>query len=287
MDDNFGERWPIGALVAGWAGLAVWFAIQAAERRATEAPQPLAMAEQLVSGSLLVALGMALWYPIGLLPGTLPGNLIAYLLAAVVCVLLSGRAIRAGQVAAAAVFPAVGVACVAMAIGTTWPASGVTLAQREIATVAALALLGWLGWQRRRGPLGQGHWTLLAIGWLGCLLLPWREAIAEPIPALLGFSAVGVLFTGLLWRVLTEADWANGESAAAPRPARVLIFCAYALLTATGTVLVAYGDETHRMLNLDSYASIGSNVFGAALPVALVLALANLAHRRQPPIGNH
>lgn len=71
--------------------------------------------------------------------------------------------------------------------------------------------------------LGRGA---LAIGLAICLLLPWRETIAEPIPALLGFSTVGVLFFGLLWRVLTEAQWANGHSRGLPRNARVLLFCA-------------------------------------------------------------
>ena len=82
------------------------------------------------------------------------------------------------------------------------------------------------------GSLGEAQ-VLFAIGLLVCVLLPWRQLIAEPIPALLGFSAVAVLFTGLLWRFLTEADWANNASPRAPRAARVLIFCAYALIAGT------------------------------------------------------
>ena len=268
------KAWVSATLLCGWAGLAAWLGSHFARRHRPQQAGVVSMVEQLVSNSLWLGLGLSIWYPITLAFGDrLPSNLISYSVAATGCLVLAWRAARAGQVATATVLPAVAVSILGVGLTMQWKGLGLVLYQREMSIVAGLVLIGWGARELLQRRADLRFWTLLTIGLLVCVLMPWRELIAEPIPALLGFSAVAVLFTGLLWRFLTEADWANNASPRAPRAARVLIFCAYALIAGTATLLLAYGDGGRGHLDLDGYASIGSNVFGAAVPMAVVVGI--------------
>ena len=228
------KAWVSATLLCGWAGLAAWLGSHFARRHRPQQAGVVSMVEQLVSNSLWLGLGLSIWYPITLAFGDrLPSNLISYSVAATGCLVLAWRAARAGQVATATVLPAVAVSILGVGLTMQWKGLGLVLYQREMSIVAGLVLIGWGARELLQRRADLRFWTLLTIGLLVCVLMPWRELIAEPIPALLGLSAVAVLFTGLLWRFLTEADWANNAWTRAPRAARVLIFCAYALIAGT------------------------------------------------------
>lgn len=291
FDESSLQSWTHSAVIALVAGLASWWWLRRARLRGpVERPTPTTMGEHLASSALLLGVVFSVWYPIRMVMGWLivadiSPNAVAFALGAVAALLLAERCARRGQSAGAAVFAPVSVACATMAVYNYLPTQyGYGLAHRELSAIAAAGVLVMVGVHLVRRTLSQQVWLLTAIGLLACLLLPWREPIAEPLAALFGFSAVGVLFFGLIWRVLTEADWANHESAGLPRTSRVLIFCAHALLAAGATVALAYSADRELLhLDLDFYATIGGRVLGFAVPVAVVVGLTEMARYRLDP----
>lgn len=278
MDPPTLQKWTHTAVIAPLAVLASWWGLaRVRRRRPVEYPGPVAMGEHLASYALVLGIVISVWYPLSPITDTINNNAVAFALAAIACLLLTERAIRMRHAAAATLFPAVAVALLVTAGYNVLIDRGYGLAQREMSAVAAVGVVVLVIVHLVRRTMTEQVWLLASIGLLICLLMPWRELIAEPIAALLGFSAVGVLFFGLLWRLLTEAEWANGESPAMPRASRVSIFTAYALLAAGATVLLAYSNGEAVFLDLDLYATVGGRIFGYAVPIAVLVGLAEMA----------
>lgn len=74
-------------------------------------------------------------------------------------------------------------------------------------TTAAVLLIG------RR--LTAASAAALASGILLCVIYPHRAILDDPISALLGFSGIGAVLFGLIWRVLTEGDITQEDAAVA------------------------------------------------------------------------
>ena len=96
-----------------------------------------------------------------------------------------------------------------------------------VAATGGLVALGALRRLDRRRLLALG----VALG-LG-LAFSARSTFDAPFVALFGLGATAAVFLGVVWATLTDADAANGDSPRCPRPARVLLFLANALLAMT------------------------------------------------------
>ncbi|MFT4294581.1 MAG: hypothetical protein QM582_04135 [Micropruina sp.] len=126
----------------------------------------------------------------------------------------------------------------------------------------------------------------LASGILLCLIYPHRAILDDPISALLGFSGIGAVLFGLIWRILTEGDITHEGTRRWPVPARVLLFCASALLGVTSAAFVTLTRSSGDTLDVTVFADSGDYLLGTPLFLTAVvgcLAIAVAPARR--PIG--
>lgn len=75
---------------------------------------------------------------------------------------------------------------------------------------------------------------------------------------------------GVVWRLLTENDFSHGDSMSFPRPARVMLILANALLGASGVALLALqGGISETSLRL--FDQLGDSQLGFTLVVAVLV----------------
>lgn len=123
--------------------------------------------------------------------------------------------------------------------------------------------------------IARGRWTrdgvsgVLAAA-LICVAYPWREWIAEPLAALLGFSTVAVLLVGLAWRALTDGDFVHDDTPALPRATRILLFLANTLFASSVLALSALSRLRDAGGGIDLWESLGDG-FAEALLIGAVL----------------
>lgn len=146
-----------------------------------------------------------------------------------------------------------------------------------VATGVALVALPWLAAQ---GLLSRERTTAVASVLLLCAVYPHRAVLDDPISALLGFSGVGAVLFGLVWRVLTEGDVTREGSPGLPVPARVLGFAANALFAVTAMAFVAVSRASGSTLDLTRFADLGDATLGTPLFVAAVVGGLAVALRR-------
>lgn len=111
----------------------------------------------------------------------------------------------------------------------------------------------------------------LASATLVCLIYPHRAILDDPISALLGFSGVAVVLFGLVWRLLTEGEITQHHTDRWPLPARVLLFCASALLGVTVTAFVTLSRGTGYVIDPARLADGGDFLLGTPLLVTAVI----------------
>lgn len=260
--------WTAASLIAA----RVWL-LRARRFGPWDVPRPTTMVEHLMNASGVLGLAMSSWLVLVLLP--LPGhvrNVLGMSIAAVVAVVLAERAARRGQTAAAAVLAPAAVSLAGMALMFALQVTGTP--HRHIAGLLSLVLIGLAVRWRGRGRLTDQQWFLLAVGGGILLIYPERELLAEPLAVLLGFSALGVLLAGLIWRLFTEGDWANEAGRLFNRDSRVLLFCAYGVVTGCAALLMAYSPDF--AWDLDRFASIGSQILGVGVGAGIVVGLAEM-----------
>ena len=150
-----------------------------------------------------------------------------------------------------------------------------------LGAVLAVALAAWRASARRfDGYTAWGLGLVLVV----CAVYPHRQVLADPVSAVLGFSGLGVLLFGLVWRVLTDGASANGDSRAFPRAARVLLFLGYAQLAIILVAHVALTRTPGGQFDVGALADRGDEFIGSAMLVAAILiGLAALV--RQPRTG--
>ena len=125
----------------------------------------------------------------------------------------------------------------------------------------------------------------VASGILLCVLYPYREIPDDPISALLGFSGIGAVLFGLLWRILTEGAITHQGTPRWPVPARVLLYCASALLGVTSAAFVALTRSSGGVLDVALFADTGDYLLGTPLFLTAAigcLAIALAPVRRHP-----
>lgn len=176
-----------------------------------------------------------------------------------------GRRVAAFLLSVAAIYPLL------TGLGTFLPVSTAISPRASGLLLTAVLLVALaVAWATgRRDPA-----TLAAL--LAGLLLTGfhahRSLLADPITALLGFSTVAVLLFGLVWRVLTDGWFANGDSRAFPRPARVLLFLANSLLAVVLVAYVALSLTTSGTLDFPPVIERGDEMLGVPLLVSVTLA---------------
>lgn len=300
-------QWPalVSAAVAlALAGAFVWVVLRLARAALPDSPSPVA--NELGQSSLLFGAGVT-WPFLVLLPGAVLGAVAAAAgWTAVASVTgwflpllrsMTAIAVFRALFGLALVAAAVGLARrgrVALAVGFAAFASGTTLDLASIvgnldvrviadplcalAPVVALALAAWRGVARTFD--AYAAWGL-GLVLLVCAVFPHRAVLADPVSAVLGFSGLGVLLFGLVWRVLTDGALTNGESRGFPRAARVLLFLGYALFAIILVAHVALTRTSGGEFDVSGLAERGDEFIGTPmLLVSVLIGLAGLA--RQP-----
>ncbi len=161
--------------------------------------------------------------------------------------------------------------------GLTWLNDSIaqlaaTLLVVLLLTAAALALTG------RLDPQGA---AALACGVLLCVVYPHRAILDDPISAALGFSGIGAVLFGLIWRLLTEADITRVGTPKWPLPSRVLLFCASALLGVSSTAYVALTRGSGTSLDISLFTDAGDALLGTPLFLTAVLGCLGIALSRR------
>ncbi len=142
-------------------------------------------------------------------------------------------------------------------------ALGVLAAALALAAGGAEAVAGRFTRARATGVLTV---VLLAV------LYPHRGVLSDPAGALLVFTGPVVLVFGLAWRVATEAQFTYEGSAKYPRPTRVLLFLANALLAMTTVAFVGLARAAGTDLDAAIWGELGDSVLGDPLYLAGLVA---------------
>lgn len=136
--------------------------------------------------------------------------------------------------------------------------------------VATIVVALWLMARRRlQGP--ALHLVIAATATM--LLFEVRELIAEPLVAVVGFTATGALLMGLIWRALTDGEFTTGDSPGLPRIARVLLYLASITLAGLALVYGATSRDVSALTDLASWEEIGDSELAVPLYVACVALL--------------
>ncbi|UTT61993.1 hypothetical protein [Microcella humidisoli] len=148
----------------------------------------------------------------------------------------------------------------------TWssPALAVVIALGTLTLAVVLAV-------RRR--LDARRIALLTVALLLSAAAAWRDVLADPLSAVIGASGIALVLFGFVWGFVTDADITHGESAAYPRPARVMLFLANAVF---GVTVLAFGTLARDLgaaIDLDAFAQFGDELLGTALILAAVMAV--------------
>lgn len=156
----------------------------------------------------------------------------------------------------------------------------------QFAGMLTVALLLAGGWLAVTGRLSTQRATALACGLLLCLVFPHRAILDDPISAALGFSGIGAVLFGLVWRLLTEGDITREGSPSWPVPARVLLYCANALLAVASTAYVALTRQSGTVLDITLYTEAGDWLLGTPLFLTATLGCLAIAvvPRRPAPV---
>lgn len=284
-------------LCVGLAGLALW-AIRGRILPADDPPRPAALTETL--GNVSMALGLALgsWAlpqllsSVLALPPLITEHITVWadLLMALVAVVLLVRGVRRRNLVTVVLLPSVIVMAVFAAVQTQlgWPSVSATIAAMVLALVVIGAVVRW------RSRMTTHRWFVVSLALVVLVVFPYRQEITEPLEAVLGSTQVAVLLIGLIWMLLTEAEFTHESSPRHSRVARVLVFLAYAVFSAAMATSLAFavGDSMLIKMNMGDLADIGDAIIGYAFAPAVVIGLLLIGHHEQdvadpstPPVG--
>ncbi|QXC59404.1 hypothetical protein KSP35_13445 [Aquihabitans sp. G128] len=133
-------------------------------------------------------------------------------------------------------------------------------------------VVGLAAWWTARRDLDRHRVARLLFVLLLSGLVAQGTFLGNPFELVLGFAGVGFVAFGLVWGYLTAGSWTNAESPAFPRSSRILLFLGYTIFTLTvGTWFVLSHDLANKTLLSDSWARLGSDLFGQPMLLALVV----------------
>ncbi len=176
----------------------------------------------------------------------------------------------------AAVFALAGLALVRLLSRT-----GIGAPVAQVAGVLTVALLVIGGCLLATSRLSREGAVALACGLVLCLVYPHRAILDDPVSAALGFTGMGAVLFGLIWRLLTEGEITRGDSPRWPMPARVMLYCASALLAVTSTAYVALTRQSGGDTDISIFTDAGDSLLGTPLFITAVLGCIGIAVARQ------
>lgn len=121
------------------------------------------------------------------------------------------------------------------------------------------------------GRLTAARAAALASAILLCLLFPHRSILDDPLSAALGFTGIGAVLFGLVWRLLTEADITQEGTRKWPVPSRVLLYCANSLLAVSSAAYVALSRSSGSSQDIAVFADLGDFLLGTPLFLTAVI----------------
>ncbi|HOB06411.1 MAG TPA: hypothetical protein PKM36_14220, partial [Propionibacteriaceae bacterium] len=199
------------------------------------------------------------------------GPQLTRLLVAVIALVLAWRLAARQQVAGAVLLASFFIVAVVQRAGSLSGVQSLGLvtpdAAAAVSTAAAVVLLMFHALMRgltRRRVVGLA--TVLVLG----AVYPLRNALDDPMSALLGFSGLAVLLFGLGWQLLTNADHTYSDSTAFPRSTRVLLYLVNALFALTGAAYLALSREPS-VVSATDWSDLGDDMLGTPLFIAAVV----------------
>jgi len=140
-------------------------------------------------------------------------------------------------------------------------------------------------WWLARGRLTRERALALIFLLLVGAVVRQTDFIENKFTPLFGWAGVGFIAFGLAWDALTKGAWANRGTPALPKPARILLYLGYALLTVT---VVNWSLATHDMFDLrlltGGGALLGFAAFGRPMLYAVLVATLVAASRARPAV---
>ncbi|GAB3816138.1 hypothetical protein GCM10028820_14890 [Tessaracoccus terricola] len=268
----------------GLTALALW-AVRGRRGADEDPPRPYALTEVLADVSMALGLAIGSWgLPVVVgafvqLPPPFRGQMSVWsdLLMAVVALVLLVRAILTGRTLLVVLLPSLlvmGVFAGARTLGG-WPSLSTGVASGLLGLVVLGAALAW---RRRMDPL---RWFLVSLALVVLVVFPFRRQVAEPLGAVLGDTQLLVLLFGLVWLLLTEAEFTHTASDRHGRDSRVFVFLAYAVFSAAMVAAMAYAhpESVLTELNLGDLSNIGDSIIGYAFASAVVVGIIVLGNR--------
>ncbi|MCL2784244.1 MAG: hypothetical protein FWD55_02170 [Propionibacteriaceae bacterium] len=115
------------------------------------------------------------------------------------------------------------------------------------------------------------------------VLYPIRNVLDDPAGTALYFSAPLILLFGLTWRVLSDAEFLDGDTRVFPRSTRVLLFMANTLFAATLVAFIALASATATAIDPSQWSDFGDWALGGPLYIGAMVACLWLAVRKKAP----
>ena len=193
----------------------------------------------------------------------------------VVLLVIAWRISKRGRTAEATLLSALSLSVILDALGLI-PALAFlhernTLLTGLIAAGVALLIGVWLA-LRHALDQERASWLLTVV--LLAVLYPFRNTLDDPAGAVLVFSAQLLVLFGLTWRLLSDAEWLEGDTHLLPRTTRVLLFIANTLFAATSIAFIALARATGTSADSTIWVNAGDWMLGEPLyTTGLVAAL--------------
>jgi len=137
---------------------------------------------------------------------------------------------------------------------------------------------------RRKLGFRQASWLLVVV--LLAAVYPFRNILADPMSAALGFSVQLLLIFALTWQLITGEDFMLGDSPTFPHPTRVLLFMANSVFAVTTVAFVSLARAQGTDADSNIWAIAGGWMLGDPLFMLTMVTgiwLALRPERRKPP----
>lgn len=151
------------------------------------------------------------------------------------------------------------------------PLAALAFDQSEVALwlVLGMAVLALAWW--RRGTLTMRRAVYLLLVVLLLTLLDQTDFLDNPFSPLFAFAGVFFLVFSIFWSVLTAGTFANQETPRLPRPARLLLYIGYALLSVVVAQWFLVIHDVPRSVAQATFNLNGFLIFGLPLAYLLII----------------
>ncbi|MCE1174971.1 MAG: hypothetical protein LWW77_10245 [Propionibacteriales bacterium] len=123
---------------------------------------------------------------------------------------------------------------------------------------------------RRRFDRGRATGVLTVV--LIAAFFPYRNALSDPISAVLAVAPTAMLVVGLAWRLATEANITYTTSRSFPQPTRILLFLSSGLLAFASITMVTLTRGLGTAFDTSAWGEMGDIFLGEPLYLAGLIA---------------